>query len=112
MKNITLFTIVCLIMAITIVACSTKKITTTKVENTTPITPVAISYTNTAKSIIDNSCTGCHRGFSSYATIKKIVDKGEFKHEVIDTRDMPKGQQLSTEDYAKLKAWLEAGAPE
>lgn len=112
MKKNSLFTITSLIVAVTIIACSTKKIATTKVENTTPLTTAAISYTNTAKSIIDNSCTGCHRGFSSYTTIKKIVDKGEFKHEVIDTRDMPKGQQLSAEDYAKLKAWLEAGAPE
>lgn len=113
-----IFTTVSIIL---IVACTTKKVTTatkvetkveTKTETTTPIKSASISYTNTAKVIIDKNCAGCHREYSSYNAIKNIIDNGSFKHEVIETREMPKREPLSADDYNTLKAWLEAGAPE
>lgn len=73
----------------------------------------SITYTASAKAIIDKNCTssGCHnvgssRGdFTTYSGLKPYLTNGEFYKEVITTKDMPRGSSLSTDEYNALYCW-------
>jgi hypothetical protein len=84
----------------------------------------SISYSSTVKSILSgNGCTGCHNGslasggveLSTYAGIKARVDDqrlwGAVNH-LPGFTPMPQGgSKISDCDIKRLKAWIDAGAP-
>ena len=113
-----LISAIALISLIGLYSCHTTKKTSapTKTENTTTsstnTTAAANSYTASAKNIISENCSGCHKGMTSYKGVKWCVDNGEFKSLVIEKRTMPKGRTLSEADYNILKTWIDAGGKE
>lgn len=82
-----------------------------------------VTYLTTIKPIISNKCQGCHSSssagggydFSTYAGIKARVDDGRLwgsVNYVPGYSAMPKnGIKLSTCELAKIKKWIDAGAP-
>lgn len=79
----------------------------------------ALTYANGIKPIFDAYCatSGCHvpngapGHFTTYGGIKPKVDNGSIMQRTIVDKDMPPSG-MSNCDRAKLKAWLDAGAPE
>ena len=79
-----------------------------------------IYYIADIKPIIDSKCVTCHTtgasqgDFTSYAVVKAKVDNGSFKNRVFTIKDMPPGgnPQLSEPELAKLKCWMDQGAPD
>jgi hypothetical protein len=74
----------------------------------------------TIKLILHKSCnlSGCHNqgsyygDFTSFAGVKAKVEDGTFKDRVIIKKDMPSGGKLTTEEFNKIKCWLDNGAKE
>lgn len=79
----------------------------------------ALTYTNGIKPVFDTYCAtaGCHvsggapGNFTSYSGIQPKVNDGSIEQRSIVDRDMPPAGMPSC-DRAKLKAWLDAGAPQ
>jgi mono/diheme cytochrome c family protein len=81
------------------------------------------TYTNTVKSLIDNTCVGCHSGTSpsgginlnGYANLKIQVDNGKFWGAISwadGYNNMPQGgTKLDDCTLAKIKNWIDNGAP-
>jgi len=77
-----------------------------------------VSYSNVIKPLFDRTCGGssCHGKNASdgeitnYQQTKRYVDNGEIKKTVLDTREMPIGMQLTGEELAQVKCWLDNGA--
>lgn len=85
------------------------------VTNTAP----TVTYSNFAKSIIDNNCIGCHPSsagldLTSYQNVKAIVDNGSFKTRVIDGNPtfMPPSGAMSQNILDSLQLWINQGAHE
>jgi hypothetical protein len=83
-------------------------------------TPVALSYTAQAKSVIDANCatSGCHitggtgvGNFETYAGVKAKIDDGSFAERTFQAKNMPPNG-LATCDFLLLQAWVDQGAPE
>jgi uncharacterized membrane protein len=82
-----------------------------------------VTYSSSIKNIISNKCQGCHSStspgggydFSTYAGVKARVNDGKLwaaVNQVAGYSSMPKnGNKLSTCELAKLKIWIDAGAP-
>jgi len=82
-----------------------------------------VTYSSSIKQIISNKCQGCHSSsnpagsydFSTYAGIKARVNDGKLwgaVNHVSGYSPMPKnGNKLSTCELAKIKKWIDAGAP-
>jgi hypothetical protein len=83
------------------------------------------TYGNFVASVMNTNCTfsGCHNAgssngdYTSYAGIKLKVDNGTFANRVFVTKDMPPTYSsgplsLSDCDIAKLKKWVNSGAPQ
>lgn len=78
--------------------------------------PSGISYTNSVRSIINNSCaiSGCHvsgtgrADFTSFATVQANAS-------AIKTRtqsgDMPRGSTLNQDEKDRIACWVDDGAP-
>ena len=92
-------------------------------------TSASVTYTNYVKDVLATNCTvsGCHDNgapagfdYTTYAGIKAKADNGTFKTRVIivGTRDMPPDTVTTSPNHlddctlAKLKKWLDSGAPE
>lgn len=79
-----------------------------------------ITYDETTRNIIRAKCTdsGCHDGasgvgnYNTYNGMKSTFDNGEFRRQVITEKLMPKGFDLSSEDFELLKCWTDNGFPE
>jgi mono/diheme cytochrome c family protein len=82
-----------------------------------------VTYSTSVKSIISNKCQGCHSSpspaggydFSTYAGVKARVNDGKLwgaVNHVPGYSAMPKnGTKLTTCELAKIKKWIDAGAP-
>ena len=82
-----------------------------------------VTYSSSIKNIISNKCQGCHSStspaggydFSTYAGVKARINDGKLwgaVNQVAGYSAMPKnGNKLSTCELAKLKIWINAGAP-
>jgi hypothetical protein len=78
------------------------------------------SYNDAIREILRNNCnlSGCHDGasgvgnYNSYDAVKRVVELGEFRQEVVIERTMPKNGVLTTEEYNLLRCWSENGFPE
>lgn len=82
-----------------------------------------VTFSASVKPIISNKCQGCHSAsspgggydFSTYAGVKTTVTNGKLWGSVNFTTGfsaMPKGgSKLSTCELAKIKKWIDAGAP-
>lgn len=82
-----------------------------------------VTFAVSIKPIITNKCQGCHSSssagggydLSTYAGIKTVVDNGKLWGSVnflSGYSAMPKGgTKLSTCELAKIKKWMNAGAP-
>jgi hypothetical protein len=82
-----------------------------------------IAYSTSITSIISDNCQGCHSGssaasgydFSTYAGIQAKINDGKLwgaVNHVSGYSPMPKnGTKLSTCELAKIKKWIDAGAP-
>jgi hypothetical protein len=72
----------------------------------------AVTYAGYVKPLLDAKCgASCHPGYMNYAGLKVVVDNGNFNNRVLVKKDMPPAGALSATDLAKLKKWLDAGAP-
>ncbi len=76
-----------------------------------------VTYANTISPLLANNCatTGCHVAgngrvlLTNYTEIKTAINGVEKR--TINDKDMPVSGPLSACDIAKLKAWIDAGAP-
>ena len=72
-------------------------------------------YQGDVKPIINSTCTfsGCHDGasgvgnFKTYLGMKRNLDNGTFRTEVLETRTMPQGSMLDENQYEILRCWAE-----
>ena len=84
----------------------------------------SVTYTSTVKAILSgNGCTGCHGStapsgginLSTYAGVKAKVDDGRLwgaVNHLSGYQPMPQGGgKISACDIKRLKAWIDAGAP-
>jgi hypothetical protein len=84
-----------------------------------------VTYSSTIKSLLNNySCLGCHLGINppgginleTYANVKSMVDNGRLYGAVTHAagfKPMPDGgPKMNSCDINKIKAWIDAGAPD
>jgi hypothetical protein len=72
----------------------------------------AVAYSTFVKPLLDAKCgTSCHASYMTYSGLKPIIDNGKFNNRVLVNKDMPPSGALGATDLAKLKRWLDAGAP-
>lgn len=76
-------------------------------------------WTSTIEPLILSRCANCHfpggegpGDLREYTNVKAIVDNGAFQQQVFVLRAMPQGGSLTPCDLQKLKAWVDAGAPQ
>ncbi len=71
-----------------------------------------VTYSAFVKPLLDAKCgTSCHASYMNYAGLKVALDNGNFNNRVLVKKDMPPSGALGATDLAKLKRWLDAGAP-
>lgn len=77
----------------------------------------AISYSSQIVPILNNACIGCHSSSGSahdmtnWSSVNADASSGNLYNDV-NTGSMPQGgQKLSDCDIAKIKKWVDAGAP-
>ncbi|MBK8502849.1 MAG: hypothetical protein IPL46_11885 [Saprospiraceae bacterium] len=78
------------------------------------------SYNDAIRDILRNKCntSGCHDGasgvgnYNSYSGVRRVVETGEFRQEVVIEKTMPKDGTLSDEEFSLLRCWSENGFPE
>jgi hypothetical protein len=72
------------------------------------------NYDQNIKSILDANCatSNCHPSYNSYDGIESILDNGEFRKEVLEKQDMPRGKNLSNDQLNTLQCWVENGYKE
>jgi mono/diheme cytochrome c family protein len=90
---------------------------------TTACDTTAVTYSGTIAPIMSANCNSCHSAStasagvvtSTYASLKVIAINGTLYHSVnwdSGLSQMPKGgAQLPTCDLAKIKKWINLGAP-
>lgn len=71
-----------------------------------------ITYESNVKSIIDQNCIGCHKGYATFTGLNVSISNGAFEREVITRQTMPQGGHLKIEELVLIKCWLENGATE
>ncbi|HWI92309.1 MAG TPA: hypothetical protein VNT20_13590 [Flavisolibacter sp.] len=84
-----------------------------------------VTYSSTIKSLLNNySCLGCHIGVNppgginleTYPNVKTMVDNGRFYGAITHAggfKPMPDGgPKMNSCDINKIKAWIDAGAPD
>ncbi len=86
---------------------------------TTPVDGTKLAFTDVVDDVFKPKCFTCHSNSGgssgglnteSYAAVK--AKAAVIMSRAIESKDMPLGGSLSSDQYAKLKAWLEAGANE
>ena len=105
---------------------TTTDTTTTDTTTTdTTTTPVADTYENKIKAIVDLNCAtnaSCHGSgasgtagdFRTYTILKIDADNGNLKTQVVDLKEMPYGpvEFVTPSDRKVFEDWLADGAPE
>jgi mono/diheme cytochrome c family protein len=93
-------------------------------DTTTVCNTANVTYAAVIKPLLVNYCNGCHSGnapsgnidYTTYAGVKKTADNGTLLGSVQHAsgyRPMPDGgNQLSACNIARIKAWIDAGAPD
>lgn len=82
----------------------------------------SFSFSKEIWPIVQGSCTGCHRrnnpaggvSLADYNDIKTAVDNGSFEGSIFHKsgwKPMPPGGSLDSCSQAKIRNWLDAGAP-
>lgn len=83
-----------------------------------------VTYTNTVKAILDNSCVSCHQAsnpsggvlLDSYEQVKIVADNGRLwgsiNHEDGYSPMPPGGEKLGSCDLSKIQAWINEGSPQ
>jgi hypothetical protein len=79
-----------------------------------------VTYDETTRNIIRTNCTdsGCHDGASgvgnyhSFNGMIPVFENGEFRRQVITEKLMPKGFNLSSDEFEALKCWADNDFPE
>lgn len=89
--------------------------TLTSAPELTPQQKAQLSYESVQQSVFVQSCTSCHGSLGginleTYENVKRNLSA--IQRSVFETKTMPKGQSLSREQLATLKAWIDLGAPE
>lgn len=90
-------------------------------ENSGQCDATNVKFSNFVQPLIQARCQGCHSGsapqgginLASHAGVKTVADNGKLFNAVTRTTNwMPKGgQKLDDCTTQKLKAWIDAGAP-
>jgi len=127
MKKTTFIITAFLINLIFFLSC-TKEVGYPEPKKQTPTTTTCdssnVTYTNFVASVMSTNCTlsGCHNSGTSidlttYDALKLKVDDGTFNDRVIVQKDMPPSYSsgsISLDDctIAKLKKWINSGAPQ
>jgi hypothetical protein len=72
------------------------------------------TYNSNIKAILNSNCTasGCHPNYNSYAGLREVLNNGKFREKVLETKEMPKGRTLSSNDLIKIQCWVDASYPE
>jgi hypothetical protein len=72
----------------------------------------AISFIEQIKPIIDNNCLQCHNGnqFPDLRTYQSIKNNISIIKEEIETRRMPLGGSLTTEEIETFVCWVNNGS--
>ena len=75
----------------------------------------AISYSSQIVQILSSACLGCHNpgsgDLSNHSSVQAYALSGNL-YTRVNTGNMPKGgPKLSDCDIAKIKRWVDAGAP-
>lgn len=86
--------------------------------------PASVKYATVIAPLLSaNGCTGCHSGASpsggynltTYSAVKTVVDNGRLwgaVNHLEGFKPMPQGGgKISACDIKRLKAWIDAGAP-
>lgn len=78
------------------------------------------TYDGAIRDIMRNKCntSGCHDGasgvgnYNSFSGVRRVLESGEFRQEVVIEKTMPKDGTLTEEEFSLLKCWSENGYPE
>lgn len=75
-----------------------------------------VSYQD-IKPILVEKCENCHNGilapdYTSYETMRPSAEEGAFEIRVFIRKDMPIKEELTEEELALLRCWLETGYTE
>jgi hypothetical protein len=72
------------------------------------------TYNTNIKAVINTNCasSSCHPSFNTYQGMREILNNGKFREMVLETKQMPKGRSLSSDDLIKIRCWADAGFPE
>ncbi len=79
-----------------------------------------MTYDGGIRELVRNKCnfSGCHDGssgvgnYNSYNGIRRVLENGSFRQEVVVQRTMPKSGTLTDEEFENLKCWSDNGFPE
>ena len=71
-----------------------------------------ISYANTIKPILEASCIQCHNGgqFPDLSDYSKVNANAAIVRAEVESRRMPQGSTLTTEEITAVVCWVENGA--
>ncbi|WP_207431442.1 c-type cytochrome [Sabulibacter ruber] len=83
----------------------------------------AVTYSNTVASIISSNCLSCHSAamasggviLDTHSRVKQLADNGKLMGVITHANGFPAmpqgGPKLSDCNIAKIKKWVDAGAP-
>ena len=72
-----------------------------------------ITLSKDIQPILNTNCMApsCHPFFNNYQVLKVRADNGMLMYHTVTNKDMPLNSSLSNSDIAKIKCWLDSGAP-
>lgn len=111
LKRLILFVFVATITSTVIISCKTSSKTAAVACN-----EPEVSFKQHIAPLMIKYCIKCHgpknnkEAFAEYASIKKLVDNGEMKHEVIKTKRMPKNAAMLAEEIKAIECWMNQGS--
>jgi uncharacterized membrane protein len=101
-------------------ACKFKDVKDNSPDETVTVDPdTPVSFAEIHEKILEPSCLGCHSAaggnqggvnVETHAAAKSVA--GGIRSSTVNSRRMPKGDSLSANEIALLKAWLDQGTPE
>ncbi|HYX35834.1 MAG TPA: hypothetical protein VE954_22270 [Oligoflexus sp.] len=114
------FIVSVLLAAVPLTGCNFKDVKDSSEDTAVTVDPsVPVSFAEIQTKILQPSCLGCHSSsagnsggvnLETYAVVK--AQAAAIKSSTVDSKRMPKGDTLSANSVALLKAWIEQGTPE
>jgi hypothetical protein len=111
LKSLSVLAILCVVA---IAACkkSSDKITIADIDCTT------VTYAGTIEPIISANCnggaghdSGSNDGdFTDYAGLKASADAGTLRQQVLESQEMPKRDNLTSDQLGQIQCWIDGGA--